>query len=266
MNIFQILTDFFGSDNFQFGIKKEPNAVNRGWLIPASRLEANDDTRPAVESDLILLEQRQELKNSIVVRPLDASRFILFDDCDIKKHMGKPGRLIVETSPNNFQVWVKTDREVTNTEKSFWIAKLGADKNCFPEGRWGKCPGYFNYKTKHLDNPPLVNIKFFCCTSVVLPFPDVKEYNNYLKSLMPKEIKYVKIDTRITKSKSRQDFFNGDESSTDLKYALYLLRCGCELSDIKALIMNERQNWVNKKGMEHRYVDTVVNKAVSIFH
>jgi hypothetical protein len=268
IDIFNTLTNFFGCGNYQFGIKKEPNADSRGWIIPVSRMISGndtDDTRPAVATDLVMLAQRQALKNSIVIRPLDASHYILLDDCDATEHINKPGRLILVSSPNNYQIWIKADRAVSDTEKSFWIAKLGADINCYPAGRWGKCPGYINYKIKHADNPPLVDIKYFDCTNAVLPYPDVVEYKNYLNPTSIKTTKYIKINNRIIKSKYRADFSNGDESSTDLRYALYLLRCGFDLQDIKALIQDERTDWTNKKGMEARYINTVVNKAVSIF-
>ena len=62
----------------------------------------------------------------------------------------KAGRLVVETSPGNYQVWIRTDRVLSLQEKRHWLRRLGSDPGADPNGRWGRTPGFRNRKAKHI--------------------------------------------------------------------------------------------------------------------
>ena len=63
----------------------------------------------------------------------------------------KDGRLIVETSPSNYQIWIHSSRYLSIEEKKFWLQKLHSDPGANPKNRWGRCPGFRNRKLKHQD-------------------------------------------------------------------------------------------------------------------
>jgi len=61
----------------------------------------------------------------------------------------KPGRMVVETSPDNYQVWVHCSRPLPLKEKRYWLRKMHNDPGADPNNRWGRCPGFRNRKEKH---------------------------------------------------------------------------------------------------------------------
>ena len=72
----------------------------------------------------------------ILMQPRDESRYLLADDlcweriCRQHRHAGtvwKPGRMIVETSPQNYQVWIRSQRQLSLSEKRYWLKRLGSD-------------------------------------------------------------------------------------------------------------------------------------------
>ncbi len=64
----------------------------------------------------------------------------------------KSGRMIVETSPNNYQAWIHSSRFLSQCEKRYWLRKLRSDPGADPNHRWGRCPGFRNKKKKYLDS------------------------------------------------------------------------------------------------------------------
>jgi hypothetical protein len=56
------------------------------------------------------------------------------------EHLFKPGRMVVETSPANYQVWIRASRPLALEEKRYWLNKLRSDPGADPLGRWGRCP------------------------------------------------------------------------------------------------------------------------------
>ena len=63
----------------------------------------------------------------------------------------KPGRMVVETSPGNYQVWIHSSRRLSLIEKRYWLKKLCSDPGADPNNRWGRCPGFRNRKDKYRD-------------------------------------------------------------------------------------------------------------------
>jgi hypothetical protein len=55
----------------------------------------------------------------------------------------------VETSPNNFQVWVHADKPLSFEEKKYWLERLGSDPDAGPRGWWGLCPGFRDRKDQY---------------------------------------------------------------------------------------------------------------------
>jgi hypothetical protein len=94
----------------------------------------------------------------ILIQPEDPSHYLLADDLSwdliLRSHRRtdgawKPGRMVVETSPRNFQVWIHSHNPLTLDEKRYWLKRLGSDPGADPNNRWGRCPGFRNCKDKH---------------------------------------------------------------------------------------------------------------------
>ena len=96
----------------------------------------------------------------ILMQPMPeiAHYYLLIDDINwsiIKHHHCNPdgtwkrGRMIVETSPGNYQVWIHSSNAMTIDNKRYWLKLLCSDPGADPNNRWGRCPGFRNRKAKH---------------------------------------------------------------------------------------------------------------------
>ena len=212
----------------------------------------------------------------ILIRPgpeFEAT-YIMADDIDkslLTRHHGyvdgtwKPGRMIVETSPNNYQVWVHSSRKLSLYEKRYWLKKLRSDPGADPSNRWGRCPGFRNRKEKHRDlggGYPLARLIWVdWARKASIPPIDMEFSPNSLKPLSPQPRGGV-----CHKSISRNDYNRKDESATDMAYTLALVRRNYNDHQITERIISERVDWKNHKGARrlNSYIRRTIAKARAI--
>ncbi len=96
----------------------------------------------------------------ILIQPVEQDTYLMADDITpeiLQRHhklcngTWKPGRMVVETSPENFQVWIHAHRPLPLEEKRHWLKKMKSDPGADPCNRWGRCPGFRNRKEKYRD-------------------------------------------------------------------------------------------------------------------
>ncbi len=208
----------------------------------------------------------------ILVKPDQTieSNYLLVDDLNIsqlKNHHKfsfdrfKHGRMVVETSPGNYQVWIHSLRPLNLDEKRHWLKKLHSDPGADPNDRWGRCPGFRNRKQKHrtlLGTFPLAKLIWI----------DWKNRANIPKiKLLPRKKDNFSHQPqgRVCHKKiiTRSSYEKGDESATDFAYALALFRRGFSSVEIYQRIMKERINWNNHAGSE-KYLSRTIAKAYKI--
>jgi len=88
---------------------------------------------------------------NIYMRPVERDKYIMVDDvkpAGLDDHKGKKGRLIVESSPANYNVWVKLKQATEPEIRRFLQGFYGTDEKANSEMRWGRCPGFTNRNTK----------------------------------------------------------------------------------------------------------------------
>jgi hypothetical protein len=107
------------------------------------------------------LRVQTALRRHILIKPefpLE-ERCLLVDDIDrsqlCEQHQDNnghwlPGRLVVETSPANYQVWVRCLTKMSNLEKRLYLYHFHSDPGAAPKNRWGRCPGFHNTKAKYM--------------------------------------------------------------------------------------------------------------------
>ncbi len=212
----------------------------------------------------------------IFIKPVDEGCFLLLDDICGKalKHQRdrgryRSGRLVVETSPGNFQVWIKASRSLSNPEKRHWIKQFKSDPACDPNCRWGRCPGFFNRKEKYRKKDGRYPLSR-------LIWVDWRNAAEIPKVKLPKEFDPPRIQTsRITTVSNgkrgpiqRGDYDRGDESATDFAYVLALLRRGFEPDDIVSRLLTERTDWTHHRGerRQNAYLERTIRKATQIIN
>jgi hypothetical protein len=178
----------------------------------------------------------------------------------------KPGRLVVETSPNNYQVWIKSNRTLTLDEKRYWLKKLCSDPGADPKNRWGRCPGFRNRKKKYCNingEYPLSKLIWIDWKNTAnIPYSNLLFNNNENDTFSHQPFGVV-----CHKNIYRSDYDKNDESLTDFVYALALMRRGYQDFAIKQRIITERINWDNHYGQKKQdfYLNTTIKKARTIF-
>ena len=129
-----------------------------GWrLAVLDLLKGRRIVKPAV-SAIAYLKAENARGRHIIIRPENQTCYLPADDLSWelillhhcrKDGMWKPGRMVVETSPQNFQVWVHSIRPLSLVKKRYWLKKLLDDPGTYPNNRWGRCPGFRNCKDKY---------------------------------------------------------------------------------------------------------------------
>ena len=169
----------------------------------------------------------------------------------------KPGRMIIETSPANYQVWIHSSRPLPPTEKQYWLQRLGSDPGAAPKHRWGRCPGFFNKKEKHKTNSG----RFPLAKLIWVDWKQTADIPIVIPSNPDRPICQNRYD-HIRRSK----YDRGNESVTDFAYALALARRNFSKQQIINRLMEERADWTNHKGESRKkqYLDRTVRKAIHI--
>jgi hypothetical protein len=181
-------------------------------------------------------------------------------------HSFKPGRMVVETSPGNYQVWIRSARPLSLEEKRHWLRRLRSDPGADPNGRWGRCPGFRNRKEIHRrpdGGYPLSKLIWIDWKrSASIPIPVDQRPFEAIKPLSPQPLMGGVCHHDLT----RADYDRQDESATDFAYALALARRNATDEEIKTRILLERKDWKNHSGEASwtAYLHRTVAKARAI--
>ena len=251
--IFRKIGDYFGSA-WQLAVLD----IKKGrWIVD-----------PAPEK-IGYLKAENANGRHILMQPVYDARYLLADDlsweriCRQHRYIGgawKPGRMVVETSPQNYQVWIRSQRQLSLTEKRYWLQILGSDPGADPNNRWGRCPGFRNRKDKHRSTSwqyPLARLIWIDWTSEAqVPHITVERPVSDEPLSHPPPRGSVCRKNKI----SRSDYDRDGESETDFAYALALARSGHGEDEIRSRILSERTSWSNHAG--HRRIDLYLERTI----
>ncbi len=229
-------------------------------------------------SNIAYLKAENANGRHILIQPdsKGAPFYLLIDDVDwplILRHhkyadgRWKPGRMVVETSNCNYQVWIHSSRSLSLEEKRYWLKKLHSDPGADPNDRWGRSPGFRNRKDKHRNCAG-------CYPLSKLIWIDWRYKANIPKVHSQKElvIKFSSQSRKIFGSRSgkiyRSNYERGDESATDFAYAMALFRRGKSAENVRQCILSERKNWSNHTGAQKKenYLKRTIMRAQGIVY
>lgn len=234
------------------------------WLI---------EPKPAV---IPYLKAENASGRHILIQPKDPAAFLMADDicpstlgAHHKRPNGsfKPGRMVVETSPQNFQVWIHCQRPLSLEEKRFWLQKLRSDPGADPNNRFGRCPGFRNRKEKYQSAQaffPLARLIWVDWKNQAkIPPPD-----GFGMPPMPQTAPLSPHPPwgGVCQTCCREDYQKGDDSRTDFAYALSLIRKGFSDGHIRSCILAERSNWNHHQGEKRQmdYLNRTIRRARDI--
>ena len=222
-------------------------------------------------SNIPYLKAENAQGRHILIQPRSQACYLLVDDVSpdtlllhhkLSNGAWKPGRMVVETSPDNYQVWIHAHRALPLDEKRYWLKRLKSDPGADPSNRWGRSPGFRNRKKKHRDafgKYPLAKLIWI----------DWKRNAHIPKTTQPLPIRtYLSpqpLEGGVCHAINifRHQYERGNESATDFAYAMALIRRGGDDNYVRRCLLMERTDWSHHDGPKRKdaYLKRSIQRA-----
>ena len=261
---------------FELGVHKsdpQPLMVLRTWDIDA------------LIRSISWLKHENQAGRNIYVRPSGEHHLSLVDDLKreavaaMKRASFHPA-LVVETSPGNFQAWMKhpqaLPRALGTAVARALAEKFGGDTGAADWRHFGRLAGFTNRKTKYMD-----------VQTGLYPFVRISEANGKVYAEAERFVDDVRIriekksqqrqrmgerwarrgsestgDLKAIDQFRRDPKYFGDNTRIDLAYAVYALSHGLAVDQVDAVL---RSRDLSHKGNDRRqgeYVERTIRKAL----
>jgi hypothetical protein len=241
-------------------------------------------TAPQIRARFAWLRRENTRRAHIFVRPHGLSRLTLVDDLSSSalnsmKRGGFAPTLVVETSPRNFQAWLKHARVFSNRESSTvaareLAARFQGDPSSADWRHFGRLAGFINQKpNRRLPSglQPVVQLR----ESSGVAFAEACRFQVEVERMVEQARLLRLAQHRLCSSSDRHtqrtlaDFhqhprYRGDLHRADLAWASYAARHGVSATEIAAEICRARD--LSKKGGIRRqvaYGERTAAKAIS---
>lgn len=243
--------------------------------------------RETVLKSVPYLKYQNMQGNHIYIRPAGAHNLTMVDDLSADKiqQMKKAGHtpaLVVETSPNNFQAWLK-HHETLPTDLSTKVSKevatlYGGDLGSADWRHYGRLAGFTNCKKKYQKQNGLYPF-------VVLKEASGNQYDNasaFVGQIQAKheaeqqaekerraQFANIPTSSNTRVSKTINDFrndprYSGDYHRAELGYATYAISRGVSEREVVAAIMTRDLSHKGSIDRQTEYAERTVRKAIEI--
>ena len=268
------------ADVFEVGLFK-PDA-QEGEAIMVPRMWDRDSLARSIPW---LRHENRDGRN-IYIRPKGEHDLSLIDDLtrDAIAQMKLAGfspALVVETSPGNFQAWLKhpekLDKEMGTAAARALAERFGGDTGAADWRHFGRLSGFTNRKQKYCDPATGLHpfVKLVEAGGAVYPeaarfLPEVRQRIED-RHRVERERRASRASAhvpRVSRMKSIDTFradprYGGDGTRIDLAYAVYAIAHGHTEAEVEAAI---RSRDLSHKGTERRqqdYVERTIKKALA---
>jgi len=277
-----------GAGRYELGVRIPPEKSEDG----KSRMILRDSlTNGEVFEKLDWLAAENAKGHHIYIRPSGPSQLTLIDDLnrnslDALIHTGYTPACVVETSPGNFQAWLKHSWALTNEEGTvaakILAERFGGDPSSADWRHFGRLAGFTNPKPEYrLPNGlfPYSQLKFALSKGVI--YQRTHEVLSEVEDRLLEQLLEVRKSTaaRIGFQKHPRPEFelldyahfankyaaHGERHKADLTYATYSLQRGVSEVEIRDTIRTHASTsaFVNRSQREQdAYIDRTVNKAL----
>jgi hypothetical protein len=269
-----------GSEVFEIGLFKPDAGPSEAVMMPRVW-----DQEALVRSIAWLRHQNRDGRN-IYIRPKGEHNLSLVDDLtrEAVASMARTGfapAVIIETSPGNYQVWMKHSEQLTKEEGTAVARALaerfGGDRGAADWRHFGRLAGFTNRKEKYRDPDTGLHpfVKIVEANGAVYPEAQmlVADVRRRLEAERQRERERRSRGQGNEKQvawselKSIDAFradprYHGDGTRIDLAYAIYALSRGATEAQVEAVI---RSRDLSHKGGERRqqdYIQRTVKKAL----
>ena len=221
---------------------------------------------------------------NIYIRPHGEHDLTMVDDLkrDALNRMFATGfkpAVVVETSPGNFQTWLKHPkvlcREASTAAARELADRFGGDKGAADWRHFGRLAGFTNRKAKYQGTDGLFPyVRLVAANGAVYPNADpfVVEIEKKLahekeraEQRRAKHYRDASPGVRRTIEHFRENpLYAGDGTRIDLAYAIYALSHGASEQDVKAAIQSRDLSHKGNEKRQSEYVERTVTKALTV--
>ena len=274
----QLQTAAMGAELFEIGLFKQEPADGEPAMLPRVW-----DTEALLRSVPWLRQQNLNGRN-VFIRPIGEHSLSLVDDINVAavermKQTGFAPAAVVETSPGNFQAWLKhsgpLDRETGTAVAQALAKEFGGDTKAADWRHFGRLAGLTNRKTKHQDSVTGLYpfVKLIEAGGVVYPQSErfvagvqAEITSRKLEKERMLGARGTSVNGHSAPLKSIESFradprYGADGTRIDFAFAVYALSRGVSPADVDSAI---RSRDLSHKGIErrqHDYVTRTIQKA-----
>ena len=269
-----------GCEVFEVGLFNPMANGNEPVMIPR-----NWDTDALVRSVPWLKHQNRNGRN-IYIRPQGEHRLSLIDDLradDIEnmKASGFKPAVVVQTSPDNFQAWVKhpeiLDKETSTAASRALAQRFGGDPGSADWRHFGRLSGYTNRKDKYKGSDglyPFVRLM----ESNGNEYEKGREFVTAVRTQIEKDrVERARISEAARSARSGNtgplkgidEFrvdprYGSDGTRVDLAYAVYALSHGTAETEIVAALHSRDLSHKGSPKRQEDYVRRTIQKAATL--
>jgi hypothetical protein len=269
-----------GSQLFEVGLFKPDAGPAESVMIPRVW-----DTDQVIKSVSWLRRQNCEGRN-IYIRPRGEHDLSMVDDLTINsvaamKEAGYTPAVVVETSPGNYQAWLKhanrLNKELSTAAARALAEKFGGDRGAADWRHFGRLVGFTNRKAKYLDASsglyPFVRL----IEAGGEAYPEADRFLAGVKNEVERQranrerlrngIAYM-APVRSEDLKNVEAFradarYGGDGTRIDLAYAVYAFSHGATAAEVEAAIRSRDLSHKGNERRQHDYVERTMKKALA---
>ncbi len=269
-----------GCEVFEVGLFKPDAPVGEPTMVPRTW-----DKESLLRSIPWMRYQNQQGRN-IYLRPKDEHDLSLVDDLNLPavikmKQSGFNPAIVVETSPGNYQTWLKhpqaLNRDLSTATARTLAQKFGGDLGAADWRHFGRLGGFTNRKLKYRDAKtglfPFVRV--LEAAGMVYPAADkfvesvrreleerrqgreaamqMAPAKSYTRSMPLKTIDSFRADAR----------YGGDGTRIDLAYSIYALSHGVNIAAVAAAVCSRDLSHKGSDRRQSEYVDRTIKKALA---
>jgi hypothetical protein len=269
-----------GSELLEVGLYDPDAATHQTVMIPRVW-----DAGTIIRSVPWLRHQNREGRN-IYVRPKGEHDLSMVDDLtadaiSAMKQTGFNPAVVVETSPGNFQGWLKhserLSKELSTTTARALAEKFGGDRGAADWRHFGRLAGFTNRKPTHIDETTGLYpyVRLIEATGSVYPeagrfLAGVKNdleqrqvEREHLRrmhlpqagALRPQGLKSID----VFRADGR---YGGDGTRIDLAYAVYALSHGASVDEVERMIQSRDLSHKGNERRQEDYLARTIKKAL----
>ncbi len=242
------------------------------------------DTETLLRSLSWLKHQNRDGRN-IYVRPKGEHNLSLVDDLTIEgvrqmKVAGFAPALVVQTSPCNFQAWVKhpapLSKELSTAAASELAAKFGGDRGAADWRHFGRLAGFTNRKEKYRGESgqyPFVLLIEHSGLGYAAGIQFVSDVRSRLEAEQSARQRIAQANMPRTggryplkpleafRSDSR---YGGDGTRIDLAYAIYAFSHGADADTVTCALRSRDLSHKGSQRRQNDYVNRTIRKALGV--